>query len=130
MIHQAEVVVGVGIPWPLDLQRTGRLAAIGVAQIRGDAAILALEFLDRVEGRVSGEIGDRRIQSAAGDQQQRKARPRLLVADANGAVFVKRHAGSSLPGPEAPAKQGLGSTAGRRTEGLALKAWRSAAARA
>ena len=34
MIHQAEMVIGIGIPWPVDLERAGRLTAIGVAQIR------------------------------------------------------------------------------------------------
>ena len=53
MIHQAEMVVGVGIPRPVDLERAGGLAAIGVAQVRRDAAVLALELLDRVEGRAA-----------------------------------------------------------------------------
>ena len=44
MIHQAEMVVGVGIPRPIDLERAGGLAGIGVAQVGGDAAVLALEF--------------------------------------------------------------------------------------
>ena len=52
MIHQPELVVGVGIPRPVDLERTGGLAAIGVAQVRRDAAVLPLELLDRVERRV------------------------------------------------------------------------------
>ena len=50
VIHQSEMVVGIGIPRPLDLERAGGLAAVGVAQVRRDAAILALELLDRVEG--------------------------------------------------------------------------------
>ena len=52
VIHQAEVVVGVGVPRPVDLERAGGLAAVGVAQVRRDAAVLALELLDRVEGRL------------------------------------------------------------------------------
>jgi predicted NBD/HSP70 family sugar kinase len=51
VIHQAEMVVGVGIPGPVDLERAGGLAAVGVAQVRRDAAVLALELLDRVERR-------------------------------------------------------------------------------
>jgi hypothetical protein len=50
MIHQAELVVGVGLPGPIDFDRAGRLAGDGVAQVRRDAAILPLELLDRVEG--------------------------------------------------------------------------------
>ena len=50
VIHQAEMVIGVGIPRPVDLERAGGLAAIGVAQVRRDAAVLSLELLDRVEG--------------------------------------------------------------------------------
>ena len=67
MIHQAEMVVGIGIPRPVDLERAGGLAAVGVAQVRRDAAVLSLELLDRVEG--VGEGGDRRVQSPAGDEQ-------------------------------------------------------------
>ena len=51
VIHQAEVVVGVGVPRPVDLERAGGLAAIGVAQVRRDAAVLALELLHGVERR-------------------------------------------------------------------------------
>jgi len=50
MIHQTELVIGIGIPRPVDFERAGRLAGIGVAQVRVDAAVLALELLDRVEG--------------------------------------------------------------------------------
>ena len=53
VIHQAELVVGVGVPGPVDLERAGGLAAVGVAQVRRDAAVLALELLDRVERRGS-----------------------------------------------------------------------------
>ena len=49
VIHQTEMVVGVRIPRPVDLERAGGLAAVGVAQVRRDAAVLALELLDRVE---------------------------------------------------------------------------------
>src|ERR1035437_7633479 len=51
----------------------GGLAAIGVAQVRRDAAVLSLELLDRVKGRALGEEGDGRVQSPAGDEQQREA---------------------------------------------------------
>ena len=47
VIHQPELVVGVGVPGPVDLERAGGLAAVGVAQVRRDAAVLALELLHR-----------------------------------------------------------------------------------
>ena len=40
MIHQAELVIGVGIPGTVDLERAGGLAGIGVAQVESDAAVL------------------------------------------------------------------------------------------
>src|SRR5580693_5813720 len=89
MTHQAELVVGVGIPRPVDLDRAGGLAAGGVAQVRRDAAILPLELLNGVEGRVAGEKGYSRVQSSAGKQQQRETGPGLLIVDANGAFFVE-----------------------------------------
>src|ERR1700686_3085955 len=49
MIHQTEMVIGISIPRPVDLERAGGLAAIGVAQVREDAAVLSLELLDRVK---------------------------------------------------------------------------------
>ena len=53
-----------------------------------------LNSVDRVERRIgAGEAGDRRVQAAAGDQQQRKAGTGLLIVDANGAFFVKAHGG-------------------------------------
>jgi hypothetical protein len=48
MIQQTEMVIGVGIPRPIDLERAGGFAAIGVAQVREDAAVLSLELLDRI----------------------------------------------------------------------------------
>src|SRR5882724_4809245 len=68
VIHQAELVVGVRVPGPVDLQRAGGLAAVGVAQVHRDAAVLVLELLDRVERRVTGEEGDGRVQPTAGDE--------------------------------------------------------------
>ncbi len=34
VIHQTELVIGMRIPRPVDLERAGGLAAIGVAQVR------------------------------------------------------------------------------------------------
>jgi hypothetical protein len=53
MIHQADMVVGIGVPRPVDLKRTGGLATLGVAQIGRDNAKLALELVERVEGVVA-----------------------------------------------------------------------------
>src|SRR5207244_7098452 len=72
-------------------------AAGGVAQVRRDAAILSLELLNGVEGRVAGEEGYGRVQSPAGKQHQREAGPGLLIVDANGAFFVEL-ASSSFAG--------------------------------
>src|ERR1700676_3550623 len=89
MIHQSELVGGVGIPRPVDLDRAGGLAAGGVAQVRCDAAILSLELLNGVEGRVAGEEGYGGVQSPAGKQHQREAGAGLLIMDTNGAFFVE-----------------------------------------
>jgi len=50
VIHETEMVIGICIPRPFDLERAGGLAAVGVAQVRRDAAVLSLELLDRVKG--------------------------------------------------------------------------------
>ncbi len=50
MIHQANVIIGVGVPGAIDLQRTGRLTGVGIAQVSRDAAVLALKLLHGVEG--------------------------------------------------------------------------------
>src|SRR5579872_5191924 len=89
MIHQAELVVGIGIPRPFDLDRASGLAGGSVAQVRRDAAILSLELLNGVEGRVTGEEGYGRVQSAAGKQHQGEAGSGLFIVDASGAFFVE-----------------------------------------
>jgi len=50
VIHQPEVVVGVRIPRPVDLEGAGGLAGMGIAQIGEDTAVLPLELLDRIKG--------------------------------------------------------------------------------
>jgi hypothetical protein len=50
VIHQAELVIGIGFPRPVDLDGAGGLAAGGVAQVRRDAAVFSLELLDRGKG--------------------------------------------------------------------------------
>src|SRR5215475_3521138 len=91
------MVIGIGIPRPIDLERTGGLTVIGVAHVREDTAVLSLELLDRIKRPAAFQARDRRVQSPAGDEQQRKARTGLLILDANGAFFIERHGSSSLP---------------------------------
>jgi hypothetical protein len=55
------MVVGIGVPRPVDLKRAGGLAALGIAQIRRDNAKLALELVEWVEG-VGREPRDRRVE--------------------------------------------------------------------
>src|SRR5260221_4653525 len=89
MIHETDLLVGVGFPRPVDLDRAGSLATGGVAQVRCDAAILSLELLNGVEGRGAGEEGYGGVQSPAGKQHQRETGPGLLIVDTNGAFFVE-----------------------------------------
>src|SRR5207253_2393033 len=59
-------------------------------------AVFVLELFDSVERRISADDAlDVRIQTAAGDQQQRETRTGLLVMDADGALFEKAHAVAS-----------------------------------
>jgi hypothetical protein len=52
VIHHTNVVVGVGVPRPVDLERAVGLTAVGIAQIGCDAAVLRLEFIDRLKGEL------------------------------------------------------------------------------
>src|SRR5438105_10067800 len=90
VIHQTDMVIAIGIPRPVDLERAGGLTAIGVAHVREDAAVFSLELFDRIKRSAALQEGDRRVQSPAGNEQQRKAGTGLLVLNANGAVFVER----------------------------------------
>ncbi len=65
MIHQAKLILGVRVPGSIDLHRAGRLAAIGIAQIRRDAAIFSAKLLHRVERRAVAEKVQCRVQSSA-----------------------------------------------------------------
>jgi hypothetical protein len=74
MIHQADTVVGIRVPRPVDFQRSRRLAGIGIAQIGPDAAEAVLgELLHCVEGVAVVEAGDRRVQPAARNDQKRES---------------------------------------------------------
>src|ERR1700739_2537241 len=89
------MVVGVGVPGPVVLERARGLAAIGVAQIRGDNTVLVLELLHWVE-RVVREPCDSRVKTAAGNHHQREAGADLFLMNANVAIFVERHGGFLL----------------------------------
>jgi hypothetical protein len=91
VIHEGEVVVGVGVPRPIHLERPGRLAARCVAQVGRDTAVLVLEFLDRVEGRPVRHEADGRVLAPAGDDEQREAGAGLLVVNADLTLVAKRH---------------------------------------
>src|SRR5262249_47549748 len=83
-----EMVVSMRIPRPFDLEWPGRLAAIGVTQVRKDAAVFALELLDRIE-RAGEQACHPRVQRPAGDEQQREAGAGFIITNANGASFVE-----------------------------------------
>ena len=70
MIHETELVVGIGVPRPIDFDRTGGLATGRVAKVRRDAAILSLELVDRIAwlGIVAGDAGNPRVQPAGRQQ--------------------------------------------------------------
>src|SRR5581483_10432854 len=98
-IHETELVVGVGFPWPVDFDRTGGLPGGRVPQVRCDAAVLAFEIPDRIEGIATFQTVNRRVQAAAGNQHEREAGPCLLVVDADGPLFeelARRGAGRLL----------------------------------
>ena len=90
MVHQVKLVVGEAVPSPLDLEGALRLATIGVPQIERDNAVGVAEFFQWIEGMVC-EPRDRRVQPAAGNNQQWEARTRFLVVDLHGTVFIDWH---------------------------------------
>ena len=96
MVHQADMVVGIGVPRPAGLERPSRLAALGVAQIGGNDAELVREFVEWVE-RMRLQARDGRVEPTARDHQQRKPGPGLLVMDADVALFIERHKCFLLP---------------------------------
>ena len=98
MVHEPDLVVGVRIPRSIDLQRTGGLPAVGVAQVHRDTAVLAGEFADHVEGRPAvEEVGEDRVQAPTRDQQQREAGAGYVVTDPHIASFIKARTGRFLP---------------------------------
>src|SRR5512135_3654672 len=90
MIHQSELVVGERVPRVIDRHRASGLAAIGVALVHGDAAEVVLELFHRIDDGVR-PVADARVQSAARDDEQRKAGADVLIADANVTSLIERH---------------------------------------
>ena len=91
MVHQTKMVVGKGIPRPVNLQRAGGLARRGIAQVGGDAAKISLEGFQGIERMRGSQALNGGIESAARTDQKREARTDLFVIDACGASFVERH---------------------------------------
>src|SRR5215468_11198672 len=87
MLHQAELVVSIGFPRPIELDGTRGLTAEGIAQVRGDAAVFRLQLLDRIKGVC--QRSDRGVQSSARDQEEREAGTGFLIVDTNGTSFIK-----------------------------------------
>src|SRR5262249_38854163 len=100
VIHQPELVVGERLPGVVDRHGAGRLAAIGVALVHRDAAEVVLKCFHRVDHRVR-PIADAGVQAPTGGDQQREAGARLLVADADVALVIKRHGSLSLQSVDA-----------------------------
>ena len=78
MIHEAELVIGVGIPGPVDLNSGRPDWPLGA--LRRSAVMkryCPLNSLYGVEGRVAGEEGYGRVQSATGKQHQWETGTRL-----------------------------------------------------
>src|SRR5262249_13785550 len=96
VIHQPELVVGERLPGVVDRHGAGGLATIGVALVHRDAAEVLRELLHRVDHR-GRPITDAGVQAPTGGDQQREAGARLLVADADVALIIKRHGSLSLP---------------------------------
>src|SRR5207247_2533711 len=67
-----------------------------VAQVGSNATILVSELLHRIERRALGVPGDRRIQPAAGNEEQWEAGAGFFVVDADVAFLVKWHGSLSL----------------------------------
>src|SRR5262249_20274944 len=95
VIYQPELVVGEGVPGVVDGDRAAGLAAVGVALVHRDAAEVLGELLHCVDHR-GRPVADAGVQAPTGGDQQREAGARLLVADADVALFVERHGSLSL----------------------------------
>src|SRR5438093_8130422 len=78
-----------------DLHRAGGVDAIRFELVHWYTAELVLECLHRVEHR-RRPIADAGVQAPARHDQEREARPGLLVADADISLCIKRHGSLSL----------------------------------
>ena len=99
VIHEPELVVGEGAPGVVDRDRAAGLAAVGVALIHRDAAEVVRELLHRVDHR-GRPVADAGVQAPTGGDQQREAGAGFLIANADVALFVKRHGSLSSEGFE------------------------------
>src|SRR5215813_10005013 len=102
VVHEAELIVRVGIPRLLELQRAGGLSAIGVAQVHADAAKVVFEFLHGVEGGPRRPPGDRGVETAAWDQEQRKPGAGLFIVNAHVTTLIEWHRSLLPPGVGRP----------------------------
>src|SRR5215472_13830115 len=68
MIHEAELIVSIGFPRPIDLDRAGGLAAGRIAQICRYAPVITLELLHGIKRRVACEEGNGCVQASARKQ--------------------------------------------------------------
>ena len=93
-IHQGEMIIGVRIPRPVDLERPLDCPALALRKSASMQAEFVAELRNRVEG-AGDQARHPRGRSLAGDEQQRKTRAGFLIGDANGAFFVEL--GRSLP---------------------------------
>ena len=64
MVQQAQVIVGKGIPRPIDRERASGLAGQRVAQVGSDAAVIILEALERLEGGGGVEVAQDGVEPA------------------------------------------------------------------
>src|SRR5204862_223334 len=71
--------------------RPGGLAAGSVAQVGGEAAILAVEFLGRIARGRARQAADGRVLAPAGDADHRAAGAGLRAVTASVALLVNRH---------------------------------------
>ncbi len=91
MVHQPQLVVGVGVPGAVDLEGAAGLAGVGVAEVGADAPEVVPVALHGVEGRGGLPGGEGRVQASARDEEQGKAGADLLVVDPDGASLVEGH---------------------------------------
>ena len=91
VVHQPKVVIGMGVPGPVNLKRAARLPWVSVAQVNTDTTEILFVSLHRVEGYRRIQQWQRGIEPAAWNDQQGISGPYLFVVDTDGFFFIKRH---------------------------------------